>query len=137
MILRIDHGAAEPLYVQIRNQIVVAIARGELQAGDGLPSVRALASDLGINLHTVNKAYAMLRDEGYVVVRGRSGAYVAEAARVTSAQRRADAEAALAETLAMLAVEHKARGGSKQAFLDLAAQSAAQVFDASSEGREG
>ena len=75
MILRIDQGSQEPLYLQIRNQLVGAIARGELLPGDRLPGVRALASDLGINLHTVNKAYAVLRDEGYLLMRGRSGAF--------------------------------------------------------------
>ena len=69
----------EPLYMQIRSQIIAGIARGDLTAGDALPSVRRLASDLGINLHTVNKAYAVLRDEGYIVVRGRAGAFIAGA----------------------------------------------------------
>ena len=80
MILRIDQASPDPIYLQIRNQIVEGIARGELVAGDSLPSVRALASDLGINLHTVNKAYAVLRDEGYVAMRGRSGAFIARPA---------------------------------------------------------
>lgn len=128
MILRIDHGLDEPIYVQIRNQVVGAIARGELRAGDGLPSVRALASDLGINLHTVNKAYAVLRDEGYLVVRGRSGAFVAESSCATSDARRADAEEALARKIAGLALEYKARGGTEQGFRTLAAQSAAEAF---------
>ncbi len=128
MILRIDQTSSEPLYLQIRGQIVAAIARGELLAGDGLPSVRRLASDLGINLHTVNKAYAVLRDEGYLVMRGRSGAYVADAARSASDERRASAEATLAETLQALALEYKARGGTLQGFADLAARAAAGAF---------
>ena len=64
MVIRIDQKSEEPLYLQIRSQIIAAIATGELVPGTALPSVRALASDLGINLHTVNKAYAVLRDEG-------------------------------------------------------------------------
>ncbi|WP_165173949.1 GntR family transcriptional regulator, partial [Adlercreutzia sp. ZJ242] len=128
MILRIDQTSNEPLYLQIRNQVVAAIARGELLAGDGLPSVRRLASDLGINLHTVNKAYAVLRDEGYLVMRGRSGAYVADEALAASAERRGRAEAALAETLQSLALEYKARGGSAQGFAELAARAAAEAF---------
>ena len=78
MVIRIDQKSEEPLYLQIRSQIIAAIATGELVPGTALPSVRALASDLGINLHTVNKAYAVLRDEGYVLMRGRSGAYIAD-----------------------------------------------------------
>lgn len=72
MLIRIDARAPEPLYQQVRDQIVAGIATGELEPGQALPSVRALASDLGINLHTVNKAYALLRDEGYVLMRGRA-----------------------------------------------------------------
>ena len=70
-MLAVDGALEEPLYLQIRNQIVAGIATGELEPGQALPSVRSLASDLGINLHTVNKAYAVLRDEGYVRMRGR------------------------------------------------------------------
>ena len=128
MILRIDQTAEEPIYLQIRDQIVAAIARGELLPGDGLPSVRRLASDLGINLHTVNKAYAVLRDEGYLLMRGRSGAFVADVERAASARRRADAEEALAETLKTLALEYKARGGEAVGFVELAKQAAGAVF---------
>lgn len=74
MLIAVDAAAAEPLYLQIRNQIVAGIATGQLEPGQSLPSVRSLASDLGINLHTVNKAYAVLRDEGYVrMARSRRG----------------------------------------------------------------
>ena len=128
MILRIDQDSPDPLYVQVRNQVVGAIARGELLPGDRLPGVRALASDLGINLHTVNKAYAVLRDEGYLLMRGRSGAFVADTAQAASAARRADAEAHTAEALQALALEWRARGGDEPAFVALAAAQAAAVF---------
>ena len=71
MFIRIDQALPDPLYRQIRDEVVRGIAQGELAPGDALPSVRNLASDLGINLHTVNKAYALLRDEGFVLMRGR------------------------------------------------------------------
>ena len=129
MILRIDQGSSEPLYLQIRNQLVGAIARGELLPGDRLPGVRSLASDLGINLHTVNKAYAVLRDEGYLLMRGRSGAFVADASQAASAGRRADEEARAAEALEALALEWRARGGDGAGFVDLAAAAARVVFD--------
>ena len=87
MIIRIDQKSEEPLYLQLRGQIIAAIATGELVPGQALPSVRALASDLGINLHTVNKAYAVLRDEGYVLMRGRSGAYIADPCEADRADR--------------------------------------------------
>ena len=76
MVIRIDQKSEEPLYLQIRSQIIAAIATGELVPGTALPSVRALASDLGINLHTVNKAYSVLRQEGFVKLDRRKGAVV-------------------------------------------------------------
>ena len=129
MILRIDQSADEPIYMQIRNGIVAAIASGQLVAGDRLPSVRQLASDLGINLHTVNKSYAILRDEGYVLMRGRSGALVADAAQAASAERRASAEFELEAQLRKLALEYKARGGGAQAFLGFAEKAVEDVFE--------
>ena len=73
MIITIDETASEPLYKQIHDQVIAGIATGQLEPGMSLPSVRSLASDLGINLHTVNKAYAVLRDEGYVTLSHASG----------------------------------------------------------------
>jgi DNA-binding transcriptional regulator YhcF (GntR family) len=67
-----------PIYVQIRNQVIEGIASGKLSPGDTLPSVRQMASDLGINLHTVNKVYALLKQEGFLVVHRKSGVVVNE-----------------------------------------------------------
>lgn len=66
MLLTVNLESGQPIYMQIRNHIVEGIANGALRDGDPLPSVRALASELGVNLHTVNKAYHMLRIEGFV-----------------------------------------------------------------------
>lgn len=76
MLLSIEPESDIPLYLQLRNQIVDARVRGELQEGDSLPSVRQLARDLGINLHTVNKAYQVLEEEGYLKIFGRRGAKI-------------------------------------------------------------
>ena len=81
MVITVDKLSDAPLYLQLRDAVIAGIASGELRPGDALPSVRSLAEDLGINLHTVNKAYATLRDEGYVIMLGRRGAYVADAPR--------------------------------------------------------
>ena len=78
MLLTIRPESATPIYMQMRDEIVAGIAAGELKPGDPLPSVREFARDLGVNYHTVNKAYALLREEGYVQVFGRRGAVVAE-----------------------------------------------------------
>lgn len=77
MILTVDFVSEMPIYMQIYEQIVMAISTGELAPGESLPSVRRLAEDIGVNIHTVNKTYAILRDEGYVNMTRRSGAEVA------------------------------------------------------------
>lgn len=128
MFIRIDQTSEEPLYLQIRSQIIEAIAREELVPGAALPSVRALASDLGINLHTVNKAYAVLRDEGYLIMRGRSGAYIADPADTVATQK-ADVEAGkMNANLRALALEHRARGGSREEFIQSATDQANYAF---------
>ncbi len=76
MILSLDLDSEVPIYLQIRNRIVEAIASGELVQGSSLPSTRQLAVDLGINFHTVNKAYDLLRREGLLRINRKSGAQV-------------------------------------------------------------
>ena len=77
MLIEIDFQSDEAIYMQLRNQIVLGIATSMLQEGDTLPSVRQLADDIGINMHTVNKAYSVLRQEGFVTIDRRRGAVVA------------------------------------------------------------
>ncbi len=77
MIVRIDFNSDEAFYIQLRNQIIFGIANAEFREGDNLPSVRELADDIGINMHTVNKAYTMLKQEGYVKLDRRKGTVVA------------------------------------------------------------
>ena len=64
MIIEIDFQSDEAIYMQLRNQIILGIATSLLREGDPLPSVRQLAEDVGINMHTVNKAYSVLRRKG-------------------------------------------------------------------------
>ena len=77
MLIEIDFNSDEAIYVQLRNQIILGIATDQLKEGESLPSVRALAEDIGINMHTVNKAYATLRQDGFLKVDRRRGAIVA------------------------------------------------------------
>lgn len=77
MIIKIDFNSDEALYMQLRNQIILGIASAEYTEGDSLPSVRALAENIGINMHTVNKAYSVLRQEGFIRLDRRRGAVVA------------------------------------------------------------
>ena len=132
-MLAVDGALEEPLYLQIRNQIVAGIATGELEPGQALPSVRSLASDLGINLHTVNKAYAVLRDEGYVAMRGRSGAVVSTPCEQASTRSRLEDER-MDESLFDLALAFRARGGSLDAFAEHAATQAEKAFSANDRG---
>ena len=77
MFIEIDFNSDEALYLQLRNQIIVGIATSQFREGDSLPSVRQLAELIGINMHTVNKAYTVLKQEGYVKVDRRKGAVIA------------------------------------------------------------
>lgn len=77
MIVTIDFNSDEALYIQLRNQIILSIAMSEIREGDNLPSVRELAENIGINMHTVNKAYTILKQEGYVKLDRRKGAVIA------------------------------------------------------------
>ena len=77
MLIEIDFQSDEAIYMQLRNQIVLGIAASLIREGDTLPSVRQLAGDIGINMHTVNKAYAVLREEGLVTIDRRRGAIIA------------------------------------------------------------
>ena len=78
MIIELDFSSDTPIYVQLRNQIVKGIGKGELKAGEKLPTVRQLANDAGVNTMTVNKTYQILKSEGYVRTDRRMGAFVAE-----------------------------------------------------------
>ncbi|MGF7398789.1 GntR family transcriptional regulator [Thermoanaerobacterium thermosaccharolyticum] len=82
MFLKIEFESEIPIYVQIRNQIVEGIALGKIKEGDSLPSIRQLAGDFGINLHTVKKAFDILKDEGYLIVYRRKGYVVCKNAVV-------------------------------------------------------
>lgn len=77
MIIEIDFNSDEAIYLQLRNQIVLGIATSRFREGDALPSVRQLAESIGINMHTVNKAYSVLKQEGFVKVDRRKGAVIA------------------------------------------------------------
>lgn len=76
MQLTLDLDSEVPIYQQIRDKIVLAIATGRLPAESPLPSSRQLGADLAINFHTVAKAYDLLRREGFVRINRKSGAVV-------------------------------------------------------------
>lgn len=77
MLFFVDFNSEEALYIQLRNQVIMAIATEAVREGDVLPSVRQLADNIGINMHTVNKAYAVLKQEGFIKLDRRRGAIIA------------------------------------------------------------
>ncbi|MCR5155534.1 MAG: GntR family transcriptional regulator [Butyrivibrio sp.] len=77
MIIEIDFNSDEAIYIQLCNQIILGIATSQFREGEQLPSVRQLAETIGINMHTVNKAYSILQQEGFVKIDRRRGAVIA------------------------------------------------------------
>lgn len=77
VMIEIDFQSDEAIYIQLRNQIILGIATSTIQEGEALPSVRQLADDIGVNMHTVNKAYSVLRQEGFLRLDRRKGAVIA------------------------------------------------------------
>ncbi len=114
MVIEIRDGSDVPIYLQLRHQIVAGISDGRLAPGEKLPTVRALAEELGINAMTVNKTYQLLKQEGFIVIDRRSGARVREQAEATGTLPRESLE-----QLRVLAAEARARGMDREAFLEL------------------
>lgn len=77
MLIEVDFNSDEAIYIQLCNQIILGIAMSDIQEGDSLPSVRQLADTVGVNMHTVNKAYHVLKQEGYISLDKRRGAVIA------------------------------------------------------------
>lgn len=121
MILKLDMSSEVPIYLQIRNQIVLGIGQGQLRAGEGLPTVRQLAEDIGVNSMTVNKAYSLLKGEGYIEIDRRKGAVVRPGA--DSAGLDEDFQS----RLELLAAEAAAKGVSATTFLEACQKAAASM----------
>src|SRR5690625_4607815 len=76
MYIQLDFESEIPIYEQLKNEIIIGIAKKQFLPGDRLPSVRALAGDIGINLHTVNKAYQQLKQEGFLLIHRQRGVVI-------------------------------------------------------------
>ncbi|MBO0471175.1 GntR family transcriptional regulator [Enterococcus sp. DIV0242_7C1] len=84
MLLEIDTQSQTPIYQQICNQLIIGIAKNQLQAGEQLPSVRQMADEIGVNMMTVSKAYTSLKADGYILTDRRNGTIVADRQSPTS-----------------------------------------------------
>lgn len=114
MIISLDTSSSVPIYVQLRNQIVTGIGKGELKAGESLPTVRQLAQDAGVNTMTVNKTYQILKAEGFIEIDRRKGA------TVCSVQEQDDVFKEKLETeLELLSAEACLKGIEKEEFLKM------------------
>lgn len=114
MIMKLDFASSIPIYQQVRDQLVQAIANGEFSVGDRLPTIRALAQETGINIMTVNKAYQLLKQEGYIITDRRNGAVVS-----CRQQRQKKVPKKVKEELELLIAEAKINGVEEKEFLDL------------------
>lgn len=114
MIITLDTSSTTPIYVQLRNQIVMGIGRGDLMLGEGLPSVRQMAKDIGVNTMTVNKTYQILKSEGFIEIDRRRGAVVA-----TNQYADIDFKDKLEDELELLSAEASVKGLSKEEFMKM------------------
>ncbi len=117
MMIEIDFSSEEALYQQLCDQIILGIATSRFSEGDDLPSVRQMADDIGINMHTVNKAYSILRQEGFVKVDRRRGAFISVDVR-NKEKALSDAE----KELRVLLAQAVCRGLAKEEIIDLVNQ---------------
>ena len=116
MLINLDLESDEPIYTQLKHQIIAGIAKGLIKPGDGLPSVRTLAADIGINLHTVNKAYQQLKQEGFILIHRQKGVVV-NPDGVQQADE--DYRRKLIKTLHPLIAESVCRGMNEEEFLQM------------------
>ena len=101
MFIRIDPQSAEPIFEQIVFQVKGAVARGDVAAGDKLPSVRQLARDVAVNPNTVVRAYEVLERDGIIVRRQGAGCFVKQTAddALTDDAKRAQLDALMERTV--------------------------------------
>lgn len=129
MIISLDMSSDTPIYVQLRNQIVKGIGRGELRAGETLPSVRQMARDAGINTMTVNKTYQILKTEGFIEIDRRKGAMVLPAGQAEGLFREK-----LESELELLSAEACLKGMKKDEFMRICEEMFTSMHPAESEG---
>lgn len=116
MIIKLMLDSEKPLYQQLKEKIIHALAKGELVEGELLPSVRILASSLTINMHTVNKAYNQLADEGFLTMHKGKGAMVNSPDKYIVDRKTLDS---IKESLSVISAQAKCRSVGKRDFLKM------------------
>ena len=129
MLITLHTTSSIPIYVQLRNQIVTGIGRGELKAGEHLPTVRQLAADAGVNTMTVNKTYQLLKAEGFIEIDRRQGATVCPSRQEAEVYREK-----LEKELELLSAEACLKGMGREEFLELCGDIFGQMRPAAEEG---
>ncbi|MEG0258665.1 MAG: GntR family transcriptional regulator [Lysinibacillus sp.] len=124
MFIQIEPNSDISIYEQLTRQIIEGIAKGDMQPGEILPSVRNLAADLGVNMHTVNKSYHELERKGIVVIRPKSGAVIRpKEERVLNAEQleaiERNIKPVVAEGMVLGATEDQIESMMKKVFADL------------------
>lgn len=114
MFLEIDFKSDLPIYEQIRREIIIGLGKGHINPGDKLPSVREMAENIGINLHTVNKAYKLLESDGVLTMDRRYGSLISENINPMAAY---DEEKIELELDLLIAIA-KLKGLSEEEFID-------------------
>jgi GntR family transcriptional regulator len=103
---QLDTASGVPFYRQILDQVLAGIATGALVRGERLPTVRALAVDLAVNLNTVARAYKELEIRGILATQQGSGTFVAsEAVSIDEVEKRRRLTQLLDEFLARAAAQ--------------------------------
>ena len=118
MIIKINTKSETPIYLQLRNEVVKGIGKGEFEIGESLPTVRQMAMELGVNTMTVSKAYQLLKTEGFIETDRRKGAVVCN---LRDSRRSSDGEfqEKLADELELLSAEATIRGMDQNDFIEL------------------
>ena len=115
MLMQLDFSSDVPIYRQIRDQLVLGIASGDLNAGDKLPTIRALANEIGVNVMTVNKSYQILKQEGFITADRRGGTVVSGQGSEALAKN-------ISAELNLSAASAKLAGLSREKWLDICGQ---------------
>ncbi len=118
MIIKINMKSETPIYLQLRNEIVKGIGKGEFEIGESLPTVRQMAAELGVNTMTVSKAYQLLKSEGFIVTDRRKGTIVCNP-QSDENKLSGEFQEKLADELELLSAEASIRGMEQEDFMEL------------------